>query len=89
MRGICEGPRWLREDLQPQAVFFFLGGRRWSREHGDLPRGYQAMHEENFLSSWLREDVDGKEEREKMNKEAAEEESNCGKRDVDVEREKW
>ena len=24
------------------------------KEDGDLPREYQAMHEENFLSSWLR-----------------------------------
>ena len=37
----------------------------------DLLREHQAMHEENFLSSWLRWDVEGKEEeREKMNKEA-------------------
>ena len=26
-------------------------------------REYNAMHEENFLSSWLREDLEGKEER--------------------------
>ena len=39
------------------------------------------MHEEHFLSSWLRKDVEGKrEEREKMNKEAKEEECNSGKR---------
>ena len=50
-------------------------------EGGDLLREYQAMHEENFLlSCWLREDVEGKEEdREKMNKEAEEEESKRGK----------
>ena len=27
------------------------------REDGDLLREYQAMHEENFLTSWLRGDV--------------------------------
>ena len=50
-----------------------------SREDGDLLREYQAMHEENFLGSWLREVVEGKEEeREKMNKEAREEEKKVG-----------
>ena len=44
------------------------------KEDGNFLRECQAMHEENFLSSWLREDVEGKEEeREKMNKEAKEE----------------
>ena len=57
------------------------------REDGDLLREYQEMHEENFLSSWLQEDVEGKEEeREKMNKEAKEEESRSGKREVEGER---
>ena len=32
------------------------------REDGDLLWEYQEMHEENFLSSWRREDVEGKEE---------------------------
>ena len=31
------------------------------REDGDLPREYQATHEENFLSTWLREGVEGQE----------------------------
>ena len=36
----------------------------------------KAMHEENFLGSWLREDVEAKEEeKNNMNKEAKEEES--------------
>ena len=35
------------------------------KEEGDVVREYKAMHEENFLSSWLRKDVDGKEERRK------------------------
>ena len=33
------------------------------KEEGDSVREYKAMHEENFLSSWLREDVRVKEER--------------------------
>ena len=48
---------------------------------GDQLREYKALHEENVLSSWLREDAEGtEEERKKMNKEAKEEESNSGKR---------
>ena len=30
------------------------------KEKGDLVCEHQAMHEENFLGSWLREDVEGK-----------------------------
>ena len=55
------------------------------REDGDLLREYHAMHEENFLSSWMREDVEGKEEqRERLNEEAEREESKRGKREVAV-----
>ena len=44
------------------------------REEGDVPREYKAMHEENFPSSWLRENVEGKEERRrKVSKETREE----------------
>ena len=32
-------------------------------EEGDLVREYKAMDEENFLSSWLREDLEGVEGR--------------------------
>ena len=39
------------------------------REECDSVREYKTMHEENFLSSWLREDTEGKaEEVEKMRK---------------------
>ena len=31
-------------------------------EEGDVNREYSVLHEENFLSSWLRKDVEGKEE---------------------------
>ena len=31
------------------------------KEDGNLLREYRAVHEENFLSSWLREDVGGEE----------------------------
>ena len=33
------------------------------KDEGDLHREYKAMHEENFLSSWLGEDGKNKEER--------------------------
>ena len=53
------------------------------REDGDLLRENQAMHEDNFLSSWLWEDVEGKdEERGRLNREAKREESKSGKREV-------
>ena len=41
------------------------------KEEGDLVREHKAMHEENLLGSWLREDVERKaEEREKVNRES-------------------
>ena len=43
------------------------------REEGDVIREYNAMHEENFLSSWLREDLIGEEERRKEDKRIREE----------------
>ena len=40
-----------------------LQGRgEWSKEEGDVIREYKSMHEENFLSSWLREERKDKEE---------------------------
>ena len=33
------------------------------KEEEDIVREYKAMHEENFLSSWVREDVEDKKER--------------------------
>ena len=33
------------------------------KEEGDIVREYNAMHEKNFLSSWPRENLEGKEER--------------------------
>ena len=50
------------------------------KEDGDLLWEDQTMHEENFLSSWLLEDVEGGEEEREMNKEAKAEESGSGKR---------
>ena len=35
----------------------------WPHEEGDVVREYKAMHEEDFLISWLREDEKTKEER--------------------------
>ena len=80
-KGFGKSLRWERfhgaertaEHRQKESAFL--------REDGDLLREYQAMHEEDILSSWLREDVEGKEERERMNKGATEEESKRGKRE--------
>ena len=44
------------------------------KEEGDVIREYNAMHEENFLTSWLREDLVEKEERRKKVKEKVREE---------------
>ena len=39
-----------------------------SRENGDLLQEYQALHEEKFISSRLREDVEGNvDERDTLN----------------------
>ena len=51
------------------------------QEEGDFARKYKAMHEDNFFSSWLREDVEGIEE-------VRQEESRSGKREVEREEEK-
>ena len=54
-------------------------GARCLREEGDIVREDKATHEENFLSSWLREDVEGIEERRKnFEEKAREEESRSG-----------
>ena len=51
------------------------------KEQGDTVREYKAMHEENFPSSWLRKDVDGKEEgRHTADKETIGEGSRSGKK---------
>ena len=52
------------------------------KEEGDVIREYNAMHEESFLSSWLREDlVEKQERRKKVKEETREEVSRRGKRD--------
>ena len=59
------------------------------KEEGDVVREYKAMHEEDFQSSWLREDVEGIKERRKDNDEKARaEESRSGNRKVEREEEK-
>ena len=51
-------------------------------EEGDVVREYKAMHEEHFLISWLREDVEGKKERrKKVDKETREEVNSKRKRE--------
>ena len=58
------------------------------KAEGDLVREYKATHEENVLSRWPREDVEGMEERRKdMDNKAREEESRSGKREVEREKE--
>ena len=43
------------------------------KEESDLIGEYKAMHEDKFLSSWLREDTEGKAgELEEMNKKSKE-----------------
>ena len=37
--------------------------RELPNEEGDVAREYKAMHEENFWSSWLREDERGEQKR--------------------------
>ena len=49
------------------------------REEGDVIREYNAMHEENFLTSW--EDLVGKEERKKEEQNIREEVKKKGKRE--------
>ena len=49
------------------------------KEEGDAVREYNAMHEESFLSSWLRKDLIGKER--KVNERAGEEEENKRRRE--------
>ena len=56
------------------------------KEEGDAVREYKAMHEENFLSSRLWEDVRGKKERTAKVSEKNEEER-CEKRKREVEKE--
>ena len=51
------------------------------QEEGDTIREYKAMPEENFLSSWLREDGKGKTKREvEKDKEVREDVGKKGKR---------
>ena len=59
--------------------------RALPKEDGELLREYQAMHEENFLSSRLRKDVERKEEeRKRLNEEAEREEGKSVKIEVRV-----
>ena len=56
-------------------------------EEGDLIKNHKAMHEDNFLSGWLREYVEGKvEEEEEMRRRTKVEETKSGRRRL---REKW
>ena len=61
------------------------GNRRSCPRKCDAVREYKAVHEENFLSSWLREDVRGKEERVAKAGEKNEERSEKRKREEEKE----
>ena len=55
------------------------------KEEADIVREYKAMHEDNFLSCLLREDVEGKEERrKKTEKSLAEVEKEKGSREDEM-----
>ena len=59
------------------------------KEEGDIVKEYKAMHEENFLSSWLREYVEDEEERRRnVDKETREEVSRLEKEKAREERTK-
>ena len=59
------------------------------KEDGNQLQEYGAMREEKFLSSWLREDVEGaKAEMERLKEEAKQEENKSGKREVEKEGER-
>ena len=70
-----KGSERLREESE--AGLWDIAKRRMLEDRGAVPKedgdplgDYQAMHEENFPSSWLREDVEGEnEEREELNRE--------------------
>ena len=55
------------------------------KEEGDSIREYKAVHEENFLSSWLRDDTEGckSEEVKKSDRKEKEEAAQSGKREVE------
>ena len=79
--------RW--EDSWHRNVPWNLAGEKILQDRGALPREeadivrvYKAIHEENFLSIWLRKEVEGKEERrEKVDKETREKVSRMRKRE--------
>ena len=55
-------------------------------EDGNQLREYKALHEENFISSWLRENVEGGEaEMQEWRKEAGEDANEHAKRKVEGE----
>ena len=57
------------------------------KEEGDVVREWNAMHEEKFFRSWLREDLVGKKERrKKVDEKIREEVSKKGKREEEGKR---
>ena len=72
------GPTRIMEYRQEEKV----GRQRsFTKEDGNQLREKSATHEQNFLSSWLREDVEGKKaEMERLKAEAKQEESKSGEK---------
>ena len=58
-----------------------VAGQRYVAYGRRIVREYKAMHEENFLSSWRRADLVGKEQRKDKEEKVREEESGSGKRE--------
>ena len=63
------GSKFEMEGFMPPRDLWNLAGEKVLQDRGALPRGeghaireYKAMHEENFLDSWLREDGKSKNE---------------------------
>ena len=72
---------WHRKVLQDRSTLL--------QKEGDIVREYKALHEENFLINWLREDVESTEERRKRREEKVREQENrSGERMVEREEEK-
>ena len=59
------------------------------REEGDLIGLHEAMHEENILSSWLREDVEGKAEDKKSGNKPKKKSVPVGRGNLRVKRKGW
>ena len=88
--NIEDGGSWHKNALWNIAKKRVLAGRgAMPREEDDLVRQYEATYEESSLSTWPKEDTEGKaEEVEEMRKRTKEEEIKSGRREVEGEMER-